>query len=204
MIDAIMNNPSYENDDQRAADISLAIIAGHDTTAYTIAWTLKELAMKPHLQSELRDELRAGGDTALRRCIREAMRLHPVAAAGSIRKVGRDFHTKDGKLIPRGSYAFLSLILPLRDPDIFGTTANEYCPDRWDDPTPDMNQAFFPFSLGKQNCAGQPLANAELHSILPRILSNFEFTIVEPGTSAYFLTLKPVGTILKATPLSSM
>jgi len=208
IIDLIMTNPCYKDDDERAADIMVLFVGGHDTTAYSIAWALKELALNPNLQSQLRRELaqeqatNVQNNATLKRCIREAIRLHPVSAGGSIRLAGRDFQTKDGKVVPKGSYVFFPFILHLRDPAAFGKdTANEYCPDRWRDPTPEMGQAFLPFSSGIQNCVGQSLANAEMQSIIPRIISQFELTVEQPGTAAYFLTLKPVNTILKATLL---
>eukprot|EP01083_Nonionella_stella_P009797 28069_1 len=55
IIDRIMNNKAYQNDDERAADIISLFIAGHDTTAYIIAWILKELAQNPKEQQKLRD-----------------------------------------------------------------------------------------------------------------------------------------------------
>jgi len=58
-----------------------------------------------------------------------------------------------------------------------------------------MNDAFLPFAMGKQDCISQSLANAELHNIIPRIVSEFEFFLVEEGTVDFFLTLKPVNTL---------
>jgi len=118
-----------------------------------------------------------------------------------MRKCGRNFVTKDGKIIPSGSCAILAYILPLRDPAVFGRDADEYNPDRWIDPTPEMNANFLPFAMGKQNCVGQSLANAELHAIVPRIIERFELTLENEGTAEYFLTLKPANCILKARPL---
>ena len=207
IIDLIMNNPCYQSDAERAADIFVFLNAGHDTTAYSLAWTLKELALNPQLQTELRQELAledpstVHNNSFLKKCIREAIRLHPVSSVGSVRELGRDFVTIDGKLIPSGSIAFLPFILQHRDPNVFGETANQYDPQRWDDPTPEMMEAFLPFSAGKQNCVGQSLANAEMHSIVPQILAKFELSVEQPGTTAYFFTLKPVDTILKATLL---
>jgi len=62
MIDLIMNNPCYTNDLERAADVTTLLVGGHDTTAYSLAWTLKELARKPELQTQLREDLRKAGD----------------------------------------------------------------------------------------------------------------------------------------------
>ncbi|CAB9529174.1 hydroxyvitamin D-1 alpha hydroxylase, mitochondrial [Seminavis robusta] len=206
IINLIMCNQAYKNDAERTADIAILLVAGHDTTAYTLAWTLKELAQNPIKQAELRRSIREDDLQAphqletVRSTIREGIRLHPVSGAGSARLTGKDFVTKDGKLIPAGSITIMSYMIMLRDPSVFGKDYDQFNPSRWEKATPEMNQAFLPFSAGRQNCVGQPLANAELHCILPRIISQFELTVDEPGHCECFLTIKPVNTMLRAKP----
>ena len=203
IIDRIMNNDAYSNDGERAADILILLIGGHDTTAFSIAWILKELSKNPKEQQNLRDSLYLSEEdtwnqsTVLKNIAKEGMRLHPVATGGSIRSIGRDFTTDEGYLLPKGSIIFFPMNLPLRNTNIYDD-ADSFIPARWDEPTKEMNDAFYPFSMGKQNCVGQALANAEIHSILPRICSQFELELVDEGTTEYFLTLKPVGTMIKA------
>ena len=43
----LVANQAYESDEMRAADVNIFIIAGHDTTGFTIAWLLCELARYP-------------------------------------------------------------------------------------------------------------------------------------------------------------
>jgi len=64
-----------------------------------------------------------------------------------------------------------------------------------------MLDAFNPFSLGKQNCVGQSLAQAETFAIVARICSEFELSVESEGTVDFFLTLKPVGARLRARKL---
>ena len=101
-------------------------LAGHDTTAYRIALILIELARNPPEQKKLRDELSQlspeewNESEHLKMVIKEGMRLHPVASAGSLRKIGRDIITpKKDELIPKGSICFCPFILLFRNPDIF-------------------------------------------------------------------------------------
>lgn len=205
IIDLICSNPCYKDDIERSADVQVLLIAGHDTTAYTLAWTMKELAKKQDLQRELRASIHGAKEGAelsqlesVHRTIREAIRLHPVSGLGSARKIGRDFVTKGGKLIPAGSICLMPIIMMTRDPAIFGDDKDEFKPSRWEKATPEMNLAYQPFSAGRQNCVGQPLANAELHCILPRIISQFELTLEEEGRAETFLTIKPAKCMLRA------
>ena len=96
--------------------------------------------------------------------IKEGMRLHPVVAAGSVRRTGRDIITQRNELIPKGSICFCPFFLLFRNPDIF-PNPNKFIPTRWENPTRDMRDAFNPFSMGKQNCAGQALAKVETRQL---------------------------------------
>ena len=100
-------------------------------------------------------------------------------------------------LLPKGSICSLQFLVMFRNPDIFDQP-DSYCPSRWENPSPEMKDAFTPFSIGKQNCIGQTLAKAETSAIIARILSEFELTVECEGRSEVSLTLKPVGVRLKA------
>jgi len=220
VIDCLVSNPCYANDDELAADVVLFLTAGHDTTAYTIAFTLLELARNPDEQKKVRDEIRAMDDgsdpsksnnnntgscsfdrwrksNALQMAIKESMRLYPVSASGSSRVCGRDFVTKEGWTIPKGTSVVSHIMMTHRNKNVFGKNADEYVPSRWIEPTQAQKDSFLLFSAGKQNCVGQSLAQAELHCIVPRILSEVELEVEEQGTITWFLTLKPIGARLR-------
>lgn len=74
---------------------------------------------------------------------------------------------------------------------------DKFRPSRWKDPTQEMKDSFLIFSAGKQNCIGQSLAKAELQCIIPKILSVVDLEVENQGTTEWFLTLKPVGAMLK-------
>jgi len=175
------------------------------TTAYTMAFTLLELARRPEEQKKVRDDV-ATMDTveqwrrsdALQMAIKESMRLNPVSANGSSRVCGRDFVTKEGWIIPKGTSVVCHIMMTHRNKNVFGDNADEYVPSRWEDPTQAQKDSFLVFSAGKQNCVGQALANAELHCIIPRILSEVELEVENEGRVTWFLTLKPIGVKLRA------
>jgi cytochrome P450 len=61
-----------------------------------------------------------------------------------------------------------------------------------------MKEAFMPFAAGPRRCPGQPLAEAEVYSVLPRLIQEFEFTVESKGRLENFVTLHPVGAKLMA------
>merc|ERR1712038_1393976 len=196
IIDLIMtSSTAFETDKDRAGQILEFLLAGHDTTGYSISWILFELARNPEEQKRLRASLSSmspedwSRSDVLRMAVKEAMRLHPVASAGSIRVIGKDMMTSKKELLPKGTIVFLPLMLLFRNPEVF-ENENSFHPSRWENPTREMTDAFNPFSLGKQNCIGQSLANAEMHYVVARICSEFDLFVEEEGSVDYFLTLK--------------
>merc|ERR1712157_86481 len=130
IIDLIVNNPCYKTEDEIAADVLVYLTAGYDTTAYSIAFTLLELARHPHEQEKVRKDLQKVATMSttssvrdsttnnikrsevLQRAIKESMRLNPVSAFGSARLCARDYITKkEGHIIPKGTVVIISMML---------------------------------------------------------------------------------------------
>ena len=171
-----------------------------------MAFTLLQLAKHPDEQKKVREEILPAGDEAdhswkalgaLQMAIKESMRLYPVSASGSARVCGRDFVTKEGWTIPKGTAVVNHIMMTHRNQTVFGPDADEFRPGRWIDPTQAQKDSFMPFSAGKQNCIGQSLAQAEMHCMVPRILSEVELEVDDPGSITWFLTLKPIGCRLR-------
>ncbi|KAL9186456.1 hypothetical protein ACHAXT_005694 [Thalassiosira profunda] len=131
----------------------------------------------------------------LQRVVEEGLRLHPVGR--SIRKIGKDFYTAKGEMIPKGSVCILHFQMMHRNKHIF-EDPDTFKPSRWQNPTRDMLDAVNPFSLGRQNCIGQSLAKAETFGIIAHLLSQFELSIESEGYVNFFLTVKPAEARLRA------
>lgn len=204
VIKLIVENKTYTTDKERVADIVVMMIGGFDTTGYTLSTILVLLAKHPRVSEKLRQELMTMDSTDwsksdyLKCVINESKRLLPVAAIGSIRTTSRDFVFNNGSIvIPKGAVAFMPFILPLRDPLIF-EDPDSFHPERWETASKAMREAYFVFSLGNRNCPGQSLAVAELYSSVPRLIAKYKFEVETEGELEHFLTLKHVGTRLKA------
>ncbi len=210
VIDCIMNNPLYENEDEKLADMLVMLVGGHDTTAYTISWTLLELAKHPNhqafLRSRLKDATSCGNhprDTEeLQHVIKESMRLHPVAAWGTCRKIASDLVIKRDKasdyFIPKGSIVNCS-VMPLTRNEKYFTDPHSFFPSRWINPTKLEKDSLMPFLIGSRNCVGQSLANSTLRTVIAQLCMDFDFTVSEEGTATCFFTLAPKGMRLLVT-----
>eukprot|EP00525_Craspedostauros_australis_P010546 CAMPEP_0198109956 /NCGR_PEP_ID=MMETSP1442-20131203/1974_1 /TAXON_ID= /ORGANISM="Craspedostauros australis, Strain CCMP3328" /LENGTH=484 /DNA_ID=CAMNT_0043765811 /DNA_START=448 /DNA_END=1902 /DNA_ORIENTATION=+ len=205
LIKAVESNPYDMSEEDRVAELLILLIAGFDTTGYTIAITLVLLAKHPKEMRDLRQSLLQGDPAQskdhLKRVITESQRLLPVAGVGPLRLINRDFIFRDESSnrnvkIPNGATLILPQFASHRDEAVF-EDATQFKPDRWENPTKEMVQSFIPFAVGKRTCPGQSLANAELFSVLSSILSKYEFELVAEGKLDFFMTMKYVDTKLR-------
>lgn len=134
---------------------------------------------------------------ALERCIKETMRLFPVAT-GTSRIMGRDLKTRDG-VIPKGALVVAALGVQrgtgLQNPD-------EYRPERWGEGSSELDilkSMPSTFGEGKRRCLGRGLGELVVRTALCELLARFEFKVHTEPTPAQFLTLKPIGLKLTVT-----
>jgi len=207
LIHMILNDSEYESDEERARDIILYFLAGFESVAHSMAWTLLELARNPEEQKFLQTALlncsskdESYSCQALANVIKESLRLNAVFVNGSMRVVPVDVHLPGGKRIPANSFTIVAPHLMMHNDNIF-KDPDSFVPSRWNDPTEDMKKAYLPFAAGKRNCQGRALAYAELNTILAQLCSNYSFEVVEEGQPEFSGLLKSVGTKLAVKPL---
>lgn len=110
--------------------------------------------------------------------IQEALRLYPPAAF-SVREALQDIEFKS-ILIPKGINVQMVIPMLHHNPDIWGPNVYEFKPERFADGIKNackIPQAYMPFGMGPNICAGQHFAMSELKVILGLILSRFSFTL---------------------------
>jgi len=163
------------------------LIAGEDTTANTLAWTVWLLSTRPALQDRLAEEARgrlAGerfptsfeGVNELRLAeavLRESMRIKPVAPALFMEPLV-DVELQ-GVAIPAGTRLWLlTRHAALRTAEV--ERALEFDPDRWLEPesTP-AREASLVFGAGPRFCPGRNLALLEAKAALAVFCRSFRF-----------------------------
>ena len=154
-----------------------------------------QLARHPEKQARLRDELLRIKDprerrhsAALKNVIRESLRLNPVAPIVALRVLAADVpFGKDGGYIPAKSTVAVPAYALHRNAAVFDEP-DEYKPERWEEPTKEMNEAWMSFGVGRRGCQGQALANAELSVFLAKLCSEFEWTVEKEGKEEFYVT----------------
>jgi len=155
-------------------------VAGHETTANALTWTLFLLAQHPAVLADLRDELAVLGGAApaldqidalplLDRVIKESLRLLPPAIF--LLRVAMADEPFGPYTIPQGSFLFYSPPITHRLPDLY-PQAERFDPARWETIHPSLYE-YLPFAAGPRMCIGATFATLEMKLVLPLILARF-------------------------------
>ncbi|HEY1489381.1 MAG TPA: cytochrome P450 [Micromonosporaceae bacterium] len=139
--------------DHAGEEIRVALAAGYDTTAHTLAWALWHLAGAPQWRHP----------DLLAPVLDEVLRLYPAGWIGS-RVCRRDVHVA-GVDVAAGSLVMYSPFLTHRDPELWPEPA-AFKPERFAAGKPAW--AFIPFSAGRRTCLGAHLARMMLLTALER------------------------------------
>lgn len=155
------------------------LVAGHETTATTLAWAVERLRRHPAVLGELVAEVDAGGGALREATITEVQRSRPV-----IELVGRTVKADSLELgrwtLPKGQSVLVGISLVHADESLF-PDPQVFDPHRFLDAKPDLYQ-WIPFGGGTRRCVGAAFANREMNVVLRTMLR--EFTLVptrEPG-----------------------
>ncbi|WP_372404154.1 cytochrome P450 [Streptomyces luteireticuli] len=156
------------SDEQVLDELMGLVLAGHETTAASIAWTLHLLAHHPTVRDDLIADLDAGSDRLLKAVIKESGRLRP-AVYGSLRTAAYDTEL-GGHPVP--GHAFVAALFPLthHDPELW-PRPDAFRPERHlgaDDAVP---YSLTPFGGGVRRCIGVSLAQLEVETVLRETLA---------------------------------
>ena len=166
-----------------ADELLTLLVAGHETTASALAWSVERLRRHPEVLHRLEDEAR-GDDNALRLATaEEVLRVRPVINA-TARLVRKPFEVDRWRL-PPGSRVVTGIALVHHD-GRFHADAERFEPDRYLGKKPDT-YAWIPFGGGVRRCLGAAFAQFEIDIVLRTLLRNFELqTTSEPGERESF------------------
>ena len=152
------------------------LLAGHETTAAALAWTLWELASHPEIQSTARAAAYRGDDKYLDAVFREGLRRHSVIVS-TARKLTEPM-TIGGESLPRGTVVNTSILLAHKDPRNHAQP-DRFRPERFLGTNPPPN-TWLPFGGGVRRCLGAGFATTEATVILTEILTRWELRTTRP------------------------
>jgi cytochrome P450 len=142
------------------------LLAGHETTATALAWTLDLLTRHPDVLARLAGELGADDDAYLRAVIAESLRLRPVVPLAG-RRLTSELRA-DGLVLPAGTDVTPAIWLAHTRPDAY-PEPYAFRPERFLD-RPPSTYAWVPFGGGVRRCLGAAFAEMEMRVVLTEIL----------------------------------
>ena len=187
------------------------LLAGEDTTAYTLAWAVHHLCDAPAAAARLHQEAadvlngRAAPDDieSVNRLAyagavaNETMRLRPVAPLLLFEAI-HDVVIGD-IAVARGQWVTLLTRPPAVDSAHFGDP-DTFRPERWLDASATGGahepSAHMPFGSGPRICPGRTLALTEMRMLLAMLYGAFEVERVGAGSDVreeFAFTMSPVG-----------
>jgi cytochrome P450 len=203
LLDARYEDTGLPMDERQVIDeILILLIAGHETTANALAWTLYLLSRHPEEQVKLRqatqhltvsDTVR---DDLLNAVISESMRLYPPAWISDRVALHDDAYREF--TFPANTIIILFYYGLHRDEQYWEKPA-AFRPERFvrDKAVKDKPKAYYPFGAGPRLCIGNSFAMAEMTLFLQAMVQNFD---VGPTTQAPnmkpLVTLRPDRVIL--------
>jgi cytochrome P450 len=204
LISAPDEDGTQMNNRQLRDEVVTLFLAGHETTALTLAWTWYLLGKHPEMERKFHgelDEVLGAHEATIadlpmlkytEQMVKESMRLYPPAY-GLGREAIEDSEI-GGYQIPKGTQVFMFQWATQRDSRFFDEPL-QFRPERW---TPRFEgslpkYAYFPFGGGPRACVGASFAMMEIILVLATIGQRFRLELVpnHPVTILPAMSLRP-------------
>ncbi len=163
------------------------LIAGHETTSGLLSFALYFLMKNPEKLRKAYDEVDHvfNGQAPtykevinmkyIRNILNESLRLWPTAPAFSL--YAKEDTLLAGKYPVKKEEERITVLIPElhRDRDAWGDDADEFRPERFENPEKVPHHAYKPFGNGQRACIGMQFALHEATIVLGMLLKHFEF-----------------------------
>jgi cytochrome P450 len=157
------------SDKQVRDNLVSTIVAGQETTAATLGWTLQLLAHNPAVQDRLIEELEGGvGDDYMNAVIQEVLRHRPAFLFLPPRVVLQPTEIGGWDYRPPAQLLACTDLLH-HDPELY-SDPHAFLPERFLEGPPQPG-TLLPWGLGRKRCPGRQIALIEIREVLRRVLS---------------------------------
>jgi cytochrome P450 len=146
------------------------LLAGHETSATTLAWAFERLVRTPAALGRLRDSLAEGSEDYLDCVVKETLRARPIVGV-ALRRLTASLPV-GGYTVPAGALLGASMILLHSDPDLY-PEPGAFRPERFHGKRSDP-YSWIPFGGGVRRCLGASFATFEMKIVLRRAVERCE------------------------------
>jgi cytochrome P450 len=171
LLDARHEDGSPMSAQELRDELLTMLVAGHETTATSLAWGFERLVREPRVMRRLVDELDSNGDAYLTATIQETLRRRPVLPNVEPRLVKKPIEV-GGWRYPEGVCLVANAYLIHHDPEIYPDPYS-FRPERFLDESPGT-YTWIPFGGGRRRCIGASFAMLEMQIVLRTVLAQRE------------------------------
>jgi cytochrome P450 len=171
LLEARHEDGSPMSDQELRDELMTMLVAGHETTATSLAWAFERLLRTPRVLDRLVGELGSNGDAYLTATVQETLRRRPVLPNVEPRLVKQEFEL-GGWRYPPGVCLVPNAYLIHHDPEIY-PEPYEFRPERFLDESPGT-YTWIPFGGGRRRCIGASFAMLEMQIVLRTVFERCE------------------------------
>jgi cytochrome P450 len=155
-------------DEELRDELVTLLLAGHETTATSVAWALERLVRHPEKLDRLIAEIDAGGsEEYMSAVVNETLRVRPVVPL-VVRVLAQELRLGE-RVLPAGTRVAPSIFLTNRNPRVYARP-DRFEPERFLGAAPETF-SWIPFGGGIRRCIGASFALLEMKLILRTALS---------------------------------
>lgn len=166
------------SDKELRDELLVLVLAGHETTANSLAWAWERLVRAPAAHTALVDSVRGGdGAEMIEATIVETMRSRPVIPMIG-RRVAVPWRLGE-HAVPANTPVGMSILLLHHRADLYPRPF-EFLPERWLGRKPGTYE-WIPFGGGIRRCLGAALAMAEQRVVLEAMARRLDLTAADPA-----------------------
>jgi cytochrome P450 len=191
LLEARHEDGSPMSDQELRDELMTMLVAGHETTATSLAWAFERLLRTPRVLDRLVGELGSNGDSYLSATVQETLRRRPVLPNVEPRLVKQEFEV-GGWRYPPGVCLVPNAYLIHHDPEIY-PEPYEFRPERFLDESPGT-YTWIPFGGGRRRCIGASFAMLEMQIVLRTVFTRCELRRADDApelTSRRNITVRP-------------
>jgi cytochrome P450 len=170
LLQARHEDGSPMTDEELRDQLMTLLVAGHETTASSLAWAVERLVRNPQVLARLRDEVAGGGDEYVDAVCKETLRLRPILAL-VLRRLTEPMEI-GGHLLPAGVNLAPCIYLVHRRADVY-PEPHAFRPERFLE-QPAGTYTWIPFGGGVRRCLGASFALFEMRVVLRELVSRLE------------------------------
>ena len=178
LLEATHEDGSPMSDEEIRDELLTLLVAGHETTATTLAWAFERLVREPAVLERLVAEIDAGDDAYVTATIQETLRDRPVLPNAAPRYVAKEVPIGDWTYQPGCSLVAHTYLIH-HDPEIY-PDPHAFRPERFLD-NPPGTYTWIPFGGGRRRCLGASFATLEMKVVLRTVLERVRLDALGPS-----------------------